>query len=254
MNKSKRLGSLIATGIFALSGCAAAAQEGVSSADSAKATVPLIMAEDVLIDNYLSYAPDKKNFGRGSMHGFPGDFRDLKLTDEQMEKAVEARIRAAKKAAPLKVELMELKHELTKVMSAETIDTAKAKELHGLMSEKMRALGAIHFEVMLDMASNLTADQKKKLKHKILLHEFLLPFPGVAGPPGFPGGPGRVPPPFLGPPEGPMGMPPPPPGPGPGGCHPGAGPGEGPGSQLEKGALPPVMDLDQDLNSDSDYS
>lgn len=254
MNTSKRLGSLIATGIFALSGCAAAAQEGASSADSARATVPLIMAEDVLIDNYLSYAPDKKNFGRGSMHGFPGDFRGLKLTDEQMEKAVEARIRAAKKAVPLKVELMELKHELTKVMSAETIDTAKAKELHGLMSEKMRALGAIHFEVMLDMASNLTADQKKKLKHKILLHEFLLPFPGVAGPPGFPGGPGRVPPPFLGPPEGPMGMPPPPPGPGPGGCHPGAGPGAGPGSQLEKGALPPVKDLDQDLNSDSDYS
>ena len=100
MNKSKRLSSLIATGIFALSGCAAAAQEGASSADSAKATVPLIMAEDVVIDNYLSYSPDKKNIGRGSMHGFPGDIGGLKLTDEQMEKAVEARIKAAKKAAP----------------------------------------------------------------------------------------------------------------------------------------------------------
>lgn len=233
MNKSKRLGSLIATGIFALSGCAASAQEGASSVDSAKMTAPLKMAEDVLIDNYLSYAPDKKNFGRGSMHGFPGDFRGLKLTDEQMEKAVEARIKAAKKAVPLKVELMELKHELTKVMSAESIDTAKAKELHGLMSEKMRALGEIHFEVMLSMASNLTAEQKKKLKHKFLLHEFLSPFPGVAGPPGFPGGPGRVPPPFMGPPGGPMGMPPPPPGPGPGACHPGTGPEAGPGSDSD---------------------
>ena len=254
MNKSKRLGSLIATGIFALSGCAASAQEGASSVDSVKVTAPLKMAEDVLIDNYLSYAPDKKNFGRGSMHGFPGDFRGLKLTDEQMEKAVEARIKAAKKAVPLKVELMELKHELTKVMSAESIDTAKAKELHGLMSEKMRALGEIHFEVMLSMASNLTAEQKKKLKHKFLLHEFLSPFPGVAGPPGFPGGPGRVPPPFMGPPGGPMGMPSPPPGPGPGACHPGPGPEVGPGSELEKGALLPLMDLDQDLYSDSDYS
>lgn len=254
MNKSKRLGSLIATGIFALSGCAASAQEGASSVDSVKVTAPLKMAEDVLIDNYLSYAPDKKNLGRGSMHGFPGDFRGLKLTDEQMEKAVEARIKAAKKAVPLKVELMELKHELTKVMSAESIDTAKAKELHGLMSEKMRALGEIHFEVMLSMASNLTAEQKKKLKHKFLLHEFLSPFPGVAGPPGFPGGPGRVPPPFMGPPGGPMGMPPPPPGPGPGACHPGPGPEVGPGSELEKGALLPLMDLDQDLYSDSDYS
>ncbi|MEZ4485975.1 MAG: Spy/CpxP family protein refolding chaperone [Cyanobacteriota/Melainabacteria group bacterium] len=243
MNKSKRLSSLIATGIFALSGCAAAAQEGASSADSAKATVPLIMAEDVVIDNYLSYSPDKKNIGRGSMHGFPGDIGGLKLTDEQMEKAVEARIKAAKRAAPLKVELMELKHELTKVMSAESIDTAKAKELHGLISEKMQAMGEIHFEVMLDMASNLTADQKKKMKHKILLHEFLSPFPGVAGPPGFPGGPGRVPPPFMGPSGGPMGMPPPPPGPGPGACLPGTGPGPGAGP----GTGP-------DTGPDSDYS
>lgn len=177
------------------------------------------------------------------MHGFPGDIRGLKLTDEQMEKAVEARIKAAKKAALLKVELMELKHELTKVMAAESIDTAKAKELHGLISEKMQALGEIHFEVMLDMASNLTADQKKKMKHKILLHEFLSPFPGVAGPPGFPGGPGRVPPPFMGPPGGPMGMPPPPPGPGPGACLPGTGPG--PGAGPVPGPVP---------GPDSDYS
>lgn len=152
-------------------------------------------------------------------------FAALKLTDEQLEKMHAIRESHADKLVPKMSELMRLKHKQMELIASPSYDKQTVRDLQTKINSLSGELADERLTVMLESDGVLTVEQKKELRHMMLMHEppfGPVPIPGCEplGPEG-PMGP-------MGPlgPKGPMC----PLGPiGPMGPHPGPSSQEGPG-------------------------
>lgn len=172
--------------------------------------------ESYAISNRIALKPpEKPGARRGDL------FRGLKLSDDQMEKLVEIKMRIGKKVMPLHAELRELHYKMGKALTESSVNKEDVLSLDSQIGEKMKAVSALKTEELLAVSEILNEEQKGKLRHKVLKHALVCPGPGLFPPPppgGF--GPGPFggppgPPPGFGGPPGFSGPPGPPGGPGP---------------------------------------
>lgn len=149
-------------------------------------------------------------------------FAALKLTDEQMEKIHAIRESHADKVMPKMSELMRLKHKQMDLIASPSYDKQTVRDIQTKINALSGELADERLTVMLESDGVLTVEQKKELRHMMLMHEPPFgpgPMPGGCEPlgpigPMGPAGPG---------PMGPMG-------PHPGPCNP-----ERPGGPCSEG-------------------
>jgi Spy/CpxP family protein refolding chaperone len=144
-------------------------------------------------------------------------FAALNLTDEQMERIHAIRESHLDKIMPKMSELMKLKHKQMDLIASPSYDKQIVRDLQTKINSLSGELADERLTVMLESDSVLTVEQKKELRHMMLMHE--PPF-GPVPMPGFE-------------PLGPLGPIPMGPGPGPMGPHPGPCNLEGPGPASE---------------------
>jgi Spy/CpxP family protein refolding chaperone len=151
-------------------------------------------------------SPSQTATGRGCLSmrkPGPPPFSALRLSDEQLELMHTIREKHAENLIPKMAELMRLKHKQMDLITALSYDKLTVKELQTKINALQSEVADEHLSIMLESDAVLNADQKKELRHMILMHEPPFGPPGPMGGIGMGRG-GPRPEPMLGPMFAPM--------------------------------------------------